>query len=186
MPVFRLPSSVESQKLIPGPSESISPSAPLLGDTTQNAVLLFSPLLQQAPILQPTYPNYTLPGAQLPLVPYAGPSAQTNLTTLSIDLEVVVLPTASSPTNVGLDLSSCAIRSANQSSSFLASPGNMLVNATTQWMTVGGVEGYRTMWVLGGLGAETNYTAWLVDNRGGLSQPIWFTTKQGELDEANS
>ncbi len=54
------------------------------------------------------------------------------------------------------------------------------MNATTSWMSVGGEEGFRTMWVVGELLAETNYTAWIVDERGVTSAAIWFSTKEGQ------
>lgn len=50
----------------------------------------------------------------------------------------------------------------------------------TIWTSVGGEEGFRTMWVVGDLLAGTNYTAWIVDGEGGMSPPIWFATKDSE------
>src|SRR6267154_3698610 len=38
---------------------------PFLGDTTSNEALIFSPSFAPAPNNQPTYPNYTLPPANL-------------------------------------------------------------------------------------------------------------------------
>ena len=157
-----------------------SPSSLFLGDTTQNAALLISPLLLSAPQTQPSYPNYTLPRSQLVLESYPGASASTNLTTLSSGLQLVIVPTSSSPTNFGLDYSLCASLSANSSSGYLAGPSKMLVNSTSQWMSINGEEGYRTMWVVGDLAAQTNYTAWLIDDQGGMSRPIWFSTKEGK------
>lgn len=112
---------------------------------------------------------------------YSGSSVTSNLTSLSSGLSIVVTPTASSPTVDGLDDSLCAVLNANTSTGFLADPGRMLVNSTTQWMSIAGEEGFRTMWVVGDLQAQTNYTAWLVDDQGGMSQPIWFTTKECQL-----
>jgi hypothetical protein len=57
----------------------------------------------------------------------------------------------------------------------------MVVNATTQWSSVGGQESFRTQWVVGSLSAGTNYTAWITDGTE-LSEPIWFTTKESESD----
>lgn len=96
-------------------------------------------------------------------------------------MNLIVMPTASSPTEQSLDLSQCAVRLADNFTGGLAQgTRNMVVNATTQWMAMDGEEGYRTYWVLGGLLPATNYTAWSTQGEGGntLSQPIWFTTKQ--------
>ena len=112
---------------------------------------------------------------------YPGPGSQTNLTSLGNNFHPVIVPTGSSPVNDGLDNSLCATLAANTSTGYVASPANMLVNATTRWMSVGGVEGFRTMWVVGGLVAQTNYTAWLVDDQGGITESMWFSTKEGEL-----
>jgi hypothetical protein len=156
------------------PLSSVLSSSLLLGDTTSNQALIFSPPLLPAPQSQPTYPNYTFPSARLdrPALP------EFNLPTL----DLIVVPTSSSPTIQGLDQSQCAVQGANVSTGGLAEGArNMVVNATTEWSAVGGVEGYRTYWVLGGLLPGTNYTAWYTDGENALSQPIWFRTKQCEL-----
>lgn len=46
-------------------------------------------------------------------------------------------------------------------------------------MTVGDEQGFRSYWVLGDLTEQGNYTAWLSDDNGVLSQPAWFATKPG-------
>lgn len=156
---------------ITAPLSSVLSTSLLLGDTTSNQVLLFSPLLLPAPQSQPTYPNYTFPPARL------DPPSLPEFTLPTIDL--IVIPTSSSPTLQGLDQSHCAIRAANVSTGGLAQgTRNMVVNATTEWSAIGGIEGYRTYWVLGGLLPGTNYTAWYTDGEENISQPIWFRTKQ--------
>lgn len=166
--------------LTAGPYHYISPATVFLGDTTPDTALLLSPLLMTAPQPEPSYPNYTLPRAQMVFDAYPGAGSQTNLTTLGNNFRPVIVPTVSSPINDGLDNSLCAVVTANTSTGYVANPANMLINATTRWMSVGGVEGFRTMWVVGGLVAETNYTAWLVDDQGGVTEPMWFSTKEGE------
>ena len=173
------PSKHRQLTLSLGPLHALSPAAPLLGDTTSSSALLFSPLLLSSPHSQPSYPNYTLPPAQLSLPEY--PSTQSNLTSLSTDLSLILIPTTSSPTLEGLDNSICAVQNANVSTGSIAHPSNMLVNATTSWTGVGEEEGFRTMWVVGNLVAETNYTAYIVDEKGGMSSPIWLSTKEGRL-----
>lgn len=142
----------------------------LLGDTTSTQSLLFSPLLLPAPQSQPSYPNYTLPPAELripPLPEFGFPQ-----------LDLLIIPTGSSPTQAGLDNSLCAALNANVSTGALGQR-NIVVNATTEWMSVGDEEGFRTYWVIGGLLPSSNYTAWFFEpSTRTLSQPIWFTTKQ--------
>lgn len=92
-------------------------------------------------------------------------------------LGIVIVPTSDSPTSQGLDVSQCAIQRANQTTGGLTRSGNMVVNATTEWSAIGGQEGFRTQWVVGGLLPGTNYTAWYIQENL-VSQPIWFTTKQ--------
>ena len=161
-----------------GPLNYLSPAAPLFSDTTSTSALLFSPLLLSSTHSQPSYPNYKLPPPQLTLPTY--PSAQTNLTSLSTELTLVLVPTASSPTLEGLDNSICAVQSSVISTGEIADPSHLLVNITTSWMDVGGAQGFRTMWVVGDLLPQTNYTAWITDERGGMSAPIWFSTKEGQ------
>lgn len=142
----------------------------LLGDTTSTQSLLFSPLLLPAPQSQPTYPNYTLPPAELRIPP---------LPELSVpQLDLLIISTGSSPTQAGLDNSLCAALNANMSTGALGQR-NIVVNATTEWMSVGDEEGFRTYWVIGGLLPSLNYTAWFFEpSTRTLSQPIWFNTKQ--------
>ena len=168
----------EVSLILLAPLHYLSPEAPLLGDTTSTSALLFSPLLLASPHDQPAYPNYTLPSPVLSLPTY--PDIATNLTSLSPHFSLIVVPTASSPTNDRLNNSMCAVRSANISTGGIADPSHMLVNASTSWMAVGGEEGFRTMWVVGDLVAGTNYTAWIVDDNGGMSGPIWLATKESE------
>jgi calcium channel MID1 len=125
--------------------------------------------LLAAPQSQPTYPNYTLPPAEFPI------PALPEFSLPGLDL--IVIPTTSSPSSQGLDYSVCAVKNANV---FTGSVGvqNIVVNATTEWSAVGNEEGYRTYWVIGGLSPGSNYTAWFMDGQKMMSEPIWFTTKQ--------
>jgi calcium channel MID1 len=156
----------------PGPIHSITTSQPFLGDTTNSTALIFSPLLQDSPHYQPTYPNYTLPPAQL-VLPSFSSSTDNMVSNASFvgpapNLTLIMVPTGSSPTQDGLDHSLCAIRAANSSTGSVASPSNMIVNRTEpSWVAVDGEEG--------------NYTAWAYDeDKQSLSPPIWLATKDGE------
>lgn len=129
------------------------------------------------PHSQPSYPNYTLPSAQLPFTPFPAGSLSPNLT-------LFLVPTGSSPTNDGLDNSLCAVQAANISTGGIANPRNAVLNRTAPtWMRLGGEEGFRVGWGAGDLVAGgSNYTAWTLDQaRGELSRPIWLVTKQGKL-----
>ncbi|KAI9638344.1 calcium channel [Dioszegia hungarica] len=122
----------------------------------------------------PTYPNYTLPPAQLPLFASGAGSSTSSLT-------LIIVPTGSSPTSDGLDNSLCAIRTANISTGGIASARNAVLNRSQpHWMRLGGEEGLRSAWGAGDLVAGgSNYTAWTLDEaKGELSRPVWFATKQ--------
>jgi hypothetical protein len=141
-----------------------------LGDTTSTQSLLFSPLLLTSPQPQPSYPNYTLPPAVM--TPPSAPELRFS------NLDLLIIPTGSSPTGSGLDNSHCAALNTNITTGALGST-NRVVNATTEWMTVGDEEGYRSYWVTGGLMPSSNYTAYYYDSTTRTSsQPIWFMTKQ--------
>ena len=152
------------------PQQTVSPLMLYLGDTTSTQSLLFSPLLLASPQTQPTYPNYTLPPAFM--VPPTIPEFSFS------NLDLLIIPTGSSPTASGLDNSHCAALNANSTTGALGS-SNLVVNATTEWMAIGDEEGYRTYWVIGGLIPSSNYTAYYYEPiTRTLSQPIWFSTKQ--------
>ncbi|RSH91307.1 stretch-activated cation channel mid1 [Saitozyma podzolica] len=170
-----------------GPIHSITTSQPFLGDTTNSTALIFSPLLQDSPHYQPTYPNYTLPPAQL-VLPSFSSSTDNMVSNASFigpapNLTLIMVPTGSSPTQDGLDHSLCAIRAANSSTGSVASPSNMIVNRTEpSWVAVDGEEGYRQYWVVGNLVSGSNYTAWVYDeDKQSLSPPIWLATKDASF-----
>jgi calcium channel MID1 len=143
-----------------------------LGDTTSTQSLIFSPLLLASSQPQPSYPNYTLPPALM--TPPAIPEFSFS------NLDLLIIPTGSSPTGSGLDNSHCAALKANITTGALGST-NRVANATTERMAIGDEEGYRTYWVIGGLMPSSNYTAYYYEpTTRTLSQPIWFSTKQCE------
>ncbi|WWC61161.1 uncharacterized protein I303_103741 [Kwoniella dejecticola CBS 10117] len=164
-----------------GPLNSMSSALPYLGDTTSNQALIFSPLLYSYSEAEPSYPNYTLPSAQLPLVPIndlSPDSLVSGNTSLSENLTLYVVPTSSdnSPTTNQLEYSQCAISLAVNTTGSLAE--KVIVRTEEpQWSTVDSLAGYRQYWVIGGLEAGTNYTTWLKDQNGVWSGPIWFNTK---------
>nr|ODN77362.1 hypothetical protein L203_06303 [Cryptococcus depauperatus CBS 7841] len=160
------------------PIYSLSAAYPTLGDTTSSSALIFSPLLYSSPQTQPSYPNYTLPGAQL-VIPSASSLMSESLnSSLTTDLSLILIPTNSSPTSLGLDNSVCAINAALNQSSISGVNNTIYQSSEPEWMAIEGREGFRKTWVLEGLQSGTNYTAWLKDGRGVLSRPAWLVTKQ--------
>ncbi|ADV20414.1 calcium channel [Cryptococcus gattii E566] len=100
---------------------------------------------------------------------------------LSCNLTLIVIPTNSSPTSTGLDNSICAINAASANNSVSGVNNTILKSFQPEWMTVGGEQGFRSYWVLGDLTEQGNYTAWVSDDKGVLSQPAWFTTKSADF-----
>ncbi|KAK4683913.1 calcium channel MID1, partial [Tremellales sp. Uapishka_1] len=150
------------------PLHTLSTALPFLGDTTADTALLFSSLLSSDQIPQPSYPNYTLPSAQVAFSAGSPP-------TLS-SLSIYVVPTSSSPSQSGLDNSMCAVTTTSTSTGSLGAD-SLLNEVGPRWMRVDGEEGWRWTWAITGLLPQGNYTAWVV-NGGDLSGPIWFSTKE--------
>ncbi|KIR32448.1 calcium channel [Cryptococcus deuterogattii MMRL2647] len=100
---------------------------------------------------------------------------------LSSNLTLIVIPTNSSPTSTGLDNSICAINAASANNSVSSVNNTILKSVQPEWMTVGDDQGFRGYWVLGGLTEQGNYTAWVSDDKGVLSQPAWFMTKSADF-----
>ena len=155
---------------------SLSPNPPFVSDTTSNTALIFSSLLETSisQLRQPVYPNYTIPA--LPSPPPFNASAAGDLTSMNL----VVVPTASSPTQIGLDNSRCAAQLASNATGNRGGAVNMVLNRTKpRWMRIGpDGPGYRVAWALGALQSGVNYTVWM-ERDGVLSAPAWFATKSG-------
>ncbi|KAH9476226.1 Stretch-activated cation channel MID1 [Psilocybe cubensis] len=136
---------------------------PLLGDTTSNQALIFS-----APFLalpdntdlnrRPTYPNYTLPAANMSQPPLPAGVSPPNMT---------LLITVTNPNNVELR-TGCALLTREDSVGTIASE--------TVWAR-GDALGWRMQWVVEGLTPSTNYTAYVVVDETKVSGPVYFATK---------
>ncbi|PIL34269.1 transporter [Ganoderma sinense ZZ0214-1] len=138
-------------------------SYPLLGDTTSNQALLFSPPFDPQTIQQPTFPNYTFPPANFSLP--SQPSSPTNHT-------LILAQTSSSPFN-GLPRTTCAIRSQQNTRGVTTLSSSQSVGI---WLK--NTDGWRWEWFVGGLTPKTNYTAYtLQDGQLAASRPINFVTK---------
>lgn len=131
---------------------------PFFGDTTSNQALLFSPPFQMIENIQPTYPNFTLPAANM---------SQPPLPTTFPNYTIILSPTSSGLAN-GLQ-TGCFLSNQNSSGT--------IANETI-WARDD--EGFRTQWLMGGLTPSTNYTAFVLQNNTKVSGPIFFTTKSGQ------
>ena len=150
----------------PAPIHELLNPLPLLGDTTSNQAILFSaPVSQEFP-QEPTFPNYTLPQANLALPQYTGGTQSSNFS-------LILAPTSVQNNSIdltGTPQTGCSI-SARQSSNV-----GTILNQTL-WSR--GLDGLRNQWLIGGLTPSTNYTAYVVQDGTKVSGPIYFTTKSG-------
>ncbi|KZT30269.1 hypothetical protein NEOLEDRAFT_1054732 [Neolentinus lepideus HHB14362 ss-1] len=141
-----------------GPMHEVLTTIPLLGDTTSNQALIFSSPFSLPNVVLPTYPNYTLPPANLSYAtqPSSGGSP---------DFTLVLAPTSSSSL-ISEPQTGCALRSAT-------SVGSQIFQSL--WLR--DASGWRSEWLMGGLTPLTNYTAYVIENRTKVSGPIYFVTK---------
>ncbi|EIN04121.1 hypothetical protein PUNSTDRAFT_138851 [Punctularia strigosozonata HHB-11173 SS5] len=144
-----------------GPAHEHLTTLPYFGDTTSNEALLFSPPWDPPSLYQPSFPNYTLPPANLSFPDPSFVTQQNN--------SLFVFETSSFlPTNT--PLTACAVQSQT-------SVGQQ--QTPTTWLR--DANGWRSEWVLSGLEPLKNYTAFVVVNNTKLSGPINFVTKSGTL-----
>ena len=147
-----------------GPIHESLTELPFFGDTTSNQAILFSPPFQKIEIISPTFPNFTLPAANMSQPPL--PSTFPNYT-------LILSPTSSGSGN-GLQ-TGCFLSTQNTSGT---------IANETLWAR--GDEGFRTQWLMGGLTPSTNYTAFLLQqNNTKVSGPIFFATKSGQYLSIN-
>ncbi|EAU91143.2 calcium channel [Coprinopsis cinerea okayama7 len=130
------------------------PPLPLLGDTTSNQAILFSPPFFVPEPIQPRYPNYTM----LPVdIPQDSPP-QTPDYTLSL------FPTREDD----YPRSSCFLSAESQLES------GTITSEETPWLR--DEDGWRLQYLIRGLEPSTNYTAYVLDDTR-VFGPIYFTTK---------
>lgn len=131
---------------------------PLLGDSTSNQALLFSPVFENVTKQDLFFPNYTLPSAQSPFS-VSSPSSNPNFT-------LALLPSSAS---FGSSFKSgCALNT-------VTSTGKV-INQTT-WLKDN--AGWRSQWFIEGLTPQTNYSAYVVQDGTKVSGPMFFATKSG-------
>ncbi|KAN0128026.1 Stretch-activated cation channel Mid1, partial [Lactarius tabidus] len=149
------------------PLHAAVPDLPFFGDSTANEALLFSPpFLPPSPASQPTYPNYTLPEANisLPSAPQNSPNFTLFLAPLSAGL--TALPQTACSVRAGVTNNAQAAQSAK-------------VVAEQPWLRDD--LGWRTEWLVGQLTALTNYSVYAIQDGTRLSGPIYFTTKSASF-----
>lgn len=134
---------------------------PLLGDTTSNQALFFSPPFQSIPLDEPEYPNYVLPPVNISLTNAKPPSQSVHVfQTSNISSEILQAKQ-----------SACGITQV---------PGDVLSfggHPLTTTVVLRDYTDFRTQWVLEGLTPSTNYTAYVITSDSIVSGPLYFVTK---------
>lgn len=150
------------------------PSLPLLGDTTSNQVLLFSPPFQPTPMNEPSFPNYTFPDANL-----TAPDPPSNIPTFTLFLgNTSALPSFDLTTNSfadGTPATACALKNL-QGLTMQNSSGDV-----QESLVLRDNNGWRAQWLVNGLTPLTNYTAFVLQDNTKVAGPIYFLTKSGEI-----
>ncbi|KAI5989562.1 stretch-activated Ca2+-permeable channel component-domain-containing protein [Pisolithus albus] len=131
---------------------------PLFGDSSANQAILFSPPFTFETMTNPTYPNYTLPPANTSL-PEAPPSPTFELVLAPLSAQLTSLPQTG-----------CSL--ANMSSAGTVGLNNAWLRGSGEW---------RSQWFVEGLSPDTNYTAYVIEDRVKVSGPIYFVTKSSSF-----
>ncbi|OBZ71893.1 hypothetical protein A0H81_03524 [Grifola frondosa] len=134
---------------------------PLLGGTASNQALPFSPPFSPITYASPTYPNYTLPPANLTFPPARSSPP---------DYSLHIVQTSSSSLST-MPRTACAIRNLRTASATLVSA------SSSQGLWLHDDDGWLWQWLIGGLTPLTNYTAFAMQDQTKMSRPINFVTK---------
>lgn len=153
------------------PLHELTDSLPLLGDTTSNQALLFSPPVSSIPVNEPSYPNYTFPEANLTTPDL--PSIFPNFTLFLGQTDA--LPSFDLSTNSFSDGTSATACSLQNLQGLSLQNGS----AVRETPVLRGSTGWRTQWLVNELQPLTNYTAFVIENGVKVSGPIFFLTKSG-------
>ncbi|KAI0819725.1 stretch-activated Ca2+-permeable channel component-domain-containing protein [Trametes gibbosa] len=140
---------------------------PLLGDTTSNQAFVFSPPFDPVITEIPTFPNYTLPPANLSFTPPSSPTNYTLLLAVTAQSNLTLLPRTV-----------CALRAAAP-----ANKATLVPSSISKGLWLRDSDGWRYQWLLNGLTPRTNYTMFAFQN-GGLasSPPVYFVTKSATFN----
>ncbi|KAI6001349.1 stretch-activated Ca2+-permeable channel component-domain-containing protein [Pisolithus albus] len=141
-----------------GTIHEILDALPLFGDSSANQAILFSPPFAFEAATNPTYPNYTLSPANSSL-PESPPSPTFDLVLAPVSAQLTSLPQTG-----------CSL--ANMSSAGTVGLNNAWLRGSGEW---------RSQWFVEGLSPDTNYTAYVIEDRVKVSGPIYFTTKSSSF-----
>ncbi|KAI5119680.1 hypothetical protein M0805_009624 [Coniferiporia weirii] len=176
--VFAVDAGGAAQSFEVGVSDTSEPlyevltSLPLLGDTTANQALLFSPpFLAPSAATEPSYPNYTLPIASLP-VP-TPPTQHPNFTLIAGPVNV--FPEFDFSTNTFVDgtpVTACALGSLSNLTVMSGSFGSV-----QESLVLRDSDGWRFQWLVDGLQPLTNYTTFVLQDGVKVAGPVNFVTK---------
>jgi calcium channel MID1 len=145
---------------VPGPLHQILPEYTLFGDSTSNQALIFSPVFMNVSLPQPTYPNYSLPQANLS---FPDPPPNSQAPTISL----IFSPTSSTPSLTQIPQTGCRLNT-------VTPPAD--TNSTSRsWLR--DEQGWRMQFFVEGLTPATNYTAYIVQSGTQVSGPVYFVTK---------
>ncbi|KAH9847078.1 stretch-activated cation channel Mid1 [Lenzites betulinus] len=140
---------------------------PLLGDTTSNQALVFSPPFDPLPTEIPTFPNYTLPPANLSFTPPSSPINVTLLLAVTAQSNLASLPRTA-----------CALKAAAPVNKATPVPSSI-----SEGLWLRDSDGWRYQWLLNGLSPRTNYTMFAYRDDGlASSEPVYFVTKSATFN----
>ncbi|KAG5726080.1 Stretch-activated cation channel MID1 [Termitomyces sp. T112] len=138
-----------------------NPDLPLLGDTTSDQAIIFSPVFSEVRYYVPTWPNYTFPPANLTQPPL--PSGSPNYT-------LIISPTSSTPSLASLPQTGCMLLSRRSTGT---------ISNESLWLR--DAHGWRTQWLVEGLAPSANYTAYVIKDSTQVGGPIYFATKSASF-----
>ncbi|KAI0739466.1 stretch-activated Ca2+-permeable channel component-domain-containing protein [Daedaleopsis nitida] len=167
--VLKGSSTVAFEILVSSTNTTAEQEYPHVGDTTSNQALIFSPPFSPEPLVQPTYPNYTLPAASLSFP--AQPTSPRNYT-------LIYTTTSSSPLG-SIPRTTCALRA--------ASKGDRTIVARSTEQSAGmwlrDPLGWRWQWLVEGLTPNTNYTAYMLQTgKLAATYPVNLVTKSASFN----
>ena len=139
---------------------------PMFGDSSASQAILFSRPFDSADVVQPSWPNYTLPAA-------GGDISSAPANNLAFTLMLSATPLTDIPQT------SCALKKHSMLfNSTLTKNGDVSLAREESWLQ--DRRHWRTKWMLEGLQPGTNYTVYVEEAQGRLSGPMFFKTKSGK------
>ncbi|CAG8665000.1 288_t:CDS:2 [Acaulospora colombiana] len=158
------------------PLHSVSDETTLFGDSSSTTAVLFSPPIPNTGVAftEPTFPQYNLPDATPSI-----PSPPQDITAINNSLIIIptnLLLTADSAQRSDLTSSACFLQTLSNTSF----SGDPFFKISSTPVLRNQAEGWRTQFLLDGLGQSTNYTIYTLrtsQSESTLSQPTYIKTK---------